>query len=126
MNVSMMAKLDGRLMGWAALTVLTVVGVLATPDVHAALPAVVAPTGAGAATDWPTLIMAYAKIGVMILGLLMGAVGLIMVVGKVMSQYHDVGNGRATWGDVATSATAGAVIMGLSAAVLAAATTVFP
>lgn len=127
MNVSMMTKQsDGRLLGWMALAVLTVIGALATPDAHAVLPGVAPPTGVAAtSTDWLVWFRAYFQQGTIIAALLLGAVGLIMVVSKVISQYSEVGNGRATWGDVATSAVGGAIVMGISAAVLTLAITVF-
>jgi integrating conjugative element membrane protein (TIGR03745 family) len=125
MKVSMIAKrFNGRLLGWMALALLAV---LALPEAHAALPAAASPTGVAAGTtNWLDWVQGAAKQGVILIGLLIGAVGLIMVVSKVISQYHEVGNGRATWGDVATSATGGAIVMMLATVVLTLAIAVFP
>lgn len=93
--------------------------VLAAPNAMAALPAVVAQGQlAAATTDWLTLVKEFFKNGVNIAGLVVAAIGLVMVVSKVYSQYGEVGKGKATWGDVATSAIGGAAIMMLGAAVL--------
>jgi len=92
---------------------------LAGSNVMAALPAVVAQGAlAAATTDWLTLVKEFFKNGVNIAGLIIAAIGLMMVVSKVFSQYGEVGKGKATWGDVATSAIGGAAIMMLGAAVL--------
>lgn len=93
---------------------------LAASNALAVLPDVVA-QGALAAntTDWLTLVKEFFKNGVNIAGLIIAAIGLMMVVSKVFSQYGEVGKGKATWGDVATSAIGGAAIMMLGAAVLA-------
>lgn len=117
---------ERSLWGWAAL--MSVLAWAAMPEAYAALPAVAPPDTSvtAASTDWLAWVRASAKQGTIVLGLLMGAAGLIMMVSKVMTQYNEVGNGRATWGDVAASATGGAVIMMLGAAVLAAAIAVFP
>ena len=127
MNVLMTeTKLEGRSLGWLTLAVLAWFSLLALPEAQAALPAVAPPPGGTAgSTDWLAMIKLYFKEGVIVVGLLIGAVGLVMVVSKVISQYHDVGTGKVTWGDVATSATVGAIIMGLSAAVLTVAIAVF-
>ena len=125
MKVSMFAKqgFEGRSLGWMLLAVLAV---LTLPEAQAALPVVAPPPGGVAtSTDWLSWVKLYFKEGVIVVGLLIGAVGLVMVVSKVISQYHEVGSGRVTWGDVATSATVGAIIMGLSAAVLTTAIAVF-
>lgn len=124
MNVSMMTKqrVEGRSLGLMLLAALVL-----TPEVQAALPAVAPPpTVAAGSTDWLAWIKASAKEGTIVLGLLMGAAGLVMVVSKVISQYNEVGNGRATWGDVAASATGGAIVMMLATAVLTLAIAVFP
>lgn len=127
MNVSMMTKqrVDGRSLGWMLLAALA--ALVLTPEVQAALPAVAPPPAVAAgSTDWLAWIKASAKEGTIVLGLLMGAAGLVMVVSKVISQYNEVGNGRATWGDVAASATGGAIVMMLATAVLTLAIAVFP
>lgn len=113
-------------LGWAA--AMSVFALVGMPEAYAALPAVAPPDASVTATstDWLAWVRGSAKQGTILLGLLMGAAGLIMMVSKVISQYSEVGNGRATWGDVAASATGGAVIMMLGAAVLTAAIAVFP
>lgn len=129
MHVSMMTKqmFEGRSLDWMLLVLLAAISALLTPEVQAALPAVAPPPAVAAgSTDWLAWIKASAKEGAIILGLLIGAVGLIMVVTKVIGQYSEVGNGRATWGDVAASATGGAVVMMLATAVLTLAIAVFP
>lgn len=93
---------------------------LAASNALAVLPVVVAQGGLAAnTTDWLTLVKFFFQNGVNIAGLIIAAIGLMMVVSKVFSQYGEVGKGKATWGDVATSAIGGAAIMMLGAAVLA-------
>ena len=128
MNVLMMTKpkFEGRSLGWMLLAALAWFSLMTLPEAQAALPAVAPPPGGAAtSTDWLSWVRLYFKEGVIVLCLLVGAVGLVMVMSKVMGQYHDVGTGKVTWGDVAASATVGAIMMGLSAAVLTAAIAVF-
>lgn len=126
MNVSMMTKqgLEGRSFGWMMMALMVL---MVLPEAQAALPTAANPAGVAAnTTNWLDWVQGGAKQATILVGLLIGAVGLIMVVWKVVSQYQEVGNGRATWGDVATSATGGAVVMMLATAVLTFAIAVFP
>jgi len=99
---------------------------LAVPDAMAGLPAVVQQGGiAAGSTDWLLWVTNFFDSGTKLFGLLVASVGLIMVVAKVYGMYGEVGKGKATWGDVATSAVGGAAIMMLGAAVLGISAAVF-
>lgn len=98
----------------------------ASSSSYAALPAVAPPPGAAqAGTDWLLWVRSGLDEVSTILGLAVAAVGMIMVVWKCFKAYQEVGQGRGDWGDVASAATGGALVMMIGAGVLTVAAAVF-
>lgn len=79
---------------------------------YAALPAASPPsTAPSSSTNWLDFFKLYVKDAVLVLALIAMAVGLIMVVQKVMSMYGELSSGRVTWGDIGSAAIGGAILL---------------
>lgn len=94
---------------------------------YASLPTVAPPPNVQAtSTNWLDWVRNGFDEALTIIGLAVATIGMIMVVWKCLKAYQEVGQGgRGDWGDVATAATGGALVMMLGAGVLTIAAAVF-
>ena len=85
---------------------------IAAMNVYAAVPAVAPPsTAAASTTNWLDWFRVYAKDAVAVLAVIAMAVGLVMVMQKVMSMYADLNAGRVGWGDIGGAAVGGSIVL---------------